>query len=302
MQKKLSHQLKGEIFILASATTGSLLPILCNPKSISISPVWMVTFGTAISFLIFLGIFIYKNLFSELGNSKAIKLAVLAGLIIGVLYTGLVYVGSYYTSPQNASIIVSLDVFVAMLLFRKLDSEKLSLKEIIGGTLLVSAGALLFLPSSAEPNIGDLILFCACFVSPIGNLVMKKARKTISTETILLVRSAVASVILIVVALTLEEIPVLENFKASISIVLLNGILVLTLSKLLWIEGINLIPIAKASSLMSISPILTFTFAWIFIKDSPNTNQILAGLVALFGIKLVIGNLAKPITKIGQID
>lgn len=290
MQSKSQESLKGEIFILLGAVAGSMLPILSNPKSISVSPFWMVAIGSFISFFVFLSIFLAKNLVLELKRTKAVQLSALAGLIIGFFYTGLVYVGTYYTSPQNASIIVSFDVFVAMLLFRNHEAEKLRIREICGGVLLVLAGAILFLPATVSPNVGDLILFCACFLSPIGNLIMKRARKEISTETILLVRTFVSSILLLVLAFAVSGVPDISDLRSSAFALILNGILVLGISKMLWIEGINLIPIAKASSIMSTGPVLTYLFAWLLLDDLPSWNQVLAIPVCMSGLFLVLSS------------
>ena len=282
------NKLRGELLILAAALSGSLLPIFSSPQSIQLSPLWIVATGTVISLLFFLTIFCRNRRYNEIRNIEALKLSALVGLIIGVGATGLVYIGSYYTSPQNASILVSFDVLVAMLMFRKVDSEKLSIKEIIGGLLLVSAGAILFLPKSSQMNIGDILLLLNCFLTPVGNLLMKKARALVSSETILLVRTIVSSAVLTCIAFVADGLPDNHSFSDSIPKLFLNGVIVLGLSKILWLEGVRLIPIAKASSIISVSPVMTFVFAWIFLNDSPSWNQLMAIPACLAGLMLVI--------------
>lgn len=284
----MDKNLKGSLYITVAAIFNSLLPVFSNSKSSNLSPFWIVATGSLISLLVFLTIFIARSRLNELKQRKAVCLSCLAGLIIGVFYNGLVYIGTYYTSPQNASIIVTFDVLVAMIMLRKVNTEKITTREVFGGMLMLFSGIALFLPESFKVRSGDLILLIACLLTPAGNLIMKKARSVISAETILLIRTTVSSFCLVLIALLVSGVPESQNINNSILLLVANGILVLGLSKLFFLEGINLIAISKASSIMSSSPVLTFIFAWFFLNDYPDWNQLIALPVCLSGFWLII--------------
>ena len=288
----MNKNLKGTLYVVVAAIFNSLLPVMSNPKSSVLSPFWIVAIGSFISLFLFLGIFLGRGRLIELKQKKALYLSCLAGLIIGFLFNGLFYIGTYYTSPQNASIIVTFDVLVAMIMLRKVSTEKITTREVCGGILMLFSGVALFLPQSFKVSPGDIILLFACTLTPAGNLIMKKARYVISAETILLIRTIVSSFCLALTAWIVSGVPESHEIYDSILLLVTNGILVLGLSKLFFLEGINLIPISKASSIMSSSPVLTFIFAWLFLNDYPDWNQLIALPVCLSGFLLIISGKA----------
>ena len=55
----------------------------------------------------------------------------------------------------------------------------------------------------------------------------------------------------------------LEKVSSSLLFLVINGVLLLGVSKILWIEGIHRINVTKANALNSLGPLLTLLFAWL---------------------------------------
>lgn len=285
---KISDARIGESLVFSAAVFASLLPVLVNPQSTALSPLWISAFSALLAILPISLVMIKKNCWSELKNRPGVFYSALAGIIIGVLYYSLIHWGCYHTSPQNASILGCFEMFTAMFMLRNRSNERLNLREGLGSSLLFLAMTLVFFPERTEPQSGDIAILLASFVSPIGNSFMKVARRTISSATIMWIRTIISTIILTSIGLVFSELPSQTEILESSKVLLVNGILILGISKILWVEGIYRIPIAKASALVTITPLLTFFFAWLILDKYPTLYQLLALPPTIMGVLLII--------------
>ena len=230
----------------------------------------------------------YGKTWSDLCNRKGLFYSCLAGVLIGVIYYSLVHWGSYHSSPQNASIILSFEMFSAMAFLHSRKAERLSMREISGACLLFLAIALILLPESSNPQIGDIVILFSTLITPIGNSFMKIARRSISSVSIMWIRSAISAVVLSVIAWLAYDLPQTSEVIQSSSVLLINGILIFGVSKIAWVEGIHRIPIAKASSLAAITPLMTFILTWLILDKTPSWNQYIALPFTIFGVLLIV--------------
>lgn len=221
-------------------------------------------------------------------NRKGLFYSCLAGVLVGGIYYSLVYWGSYHSSPQNASIMLSFEMFAAMAFLHSRQGERLSRRETFGAVLLFIAVALILLPQSSHPQLGDIIILLSTLITPIGNTFMKIARRSISSVTIMWVRSFISAVALGFIALCAYEVPPADHITQSINLLLVNGILIFGLSKIAWIEGLHRIPVAKASSLAAITPLLTFIMTWLLLGKAPTLNQCAALPFTVIGVLLLV--------------
>jgi len=66
-----------------------------------------------------------------------------------------------------------------------------------------------------------------------------------------------------------------------------NGVLLLGVSKILWLEGIKRISVVKAGALASISPLLTIVVAWPVLHNTPTMAQLFALAPMSLGVMLL---------------
>lgn len=138
------------------------------------------------------------------------------------------------------------------------------------------------------PNIhsfrgGELLILAASAIAPFGNLFQQRARKKVSSESIMFLRSMISAAVIFLLIIIIRPDFSYTGLKSSWIILLINGILLLGLSKILWIEGIHRISVMKANALNSISPLLTLIFAWVFLQNFPTIWQILSFIpISLF--------------------
>jgi drug/metabolite transporter (DMT)-like permease len=67
-----------------------------------------------------------------------------------------------------------------------------------------------------------------------------------------------------------------------------NGFIVLGVSRLLWIEAIQVVPISKANSISSVSPIFTLLAAWAILNEIPTESQIFSLVPMFLGLQLLM--------------
>src|SRR3989338_7349498 len=152
-------------------------------------------------------------------------------------------------------------------------------------------GAIIVLaPNFSSVNFGDLFILIATFCAPLGNLFQQKAKTIASTEAILFICSIIATPIIFLLAYAFEQHLVMSEVKESFLFLILNGLIILGLSKMFWLEGIARISVTKANALGSIAPLFTLLAAWVFLHQAQTLWQI-TSLVPLFlGVLLLTNN------------
>jgi drug/metabolite transporter (DMT)-like permease len=80
------------------------------------------------------------------------------------------------------------------------------------------------------------------------------------------------------------EIPQIKN---SLPFLALNGILIFGIEKILWLEGIHRISIAKANAIAIFSPLLTLVLAVLILNQPILSKQLLAFVPMAVGLWLL---------------
>ncbi|MCK5471920.1 DMT family transporter, partial [Candidatus Gracilibacteria bacterium] len=152
-------------------------------------------------------------------------------------------------------------------------------------------GVLLILfPGKFELNRGDFLILLATAFPPAGNYFQQLARKKVSAATLLFIRSLFGAAFLFLLASFFEaNLP--RDFSDALPFLAINGLLLFGFSKILFIEGIHRIPVAKAISLNAIVPVFALVYAFFFLREIPTVWQ-LAGLfpILLGGILITRNN------------
>jgi drug/metabolite transporter (DMT)-like permease len=285
----LSNERQGELYIFASSILWSLFPIVTIFSLINISPLISLagsSFFASAFFAVFLSI---KKKWHELKNTSAYKDMLLASLILGVGYYVLVFWGLQYTSAGNSSIVGLSEVFFSYLIFNIWKKDKISQKHLIGSILCVLGVIVVFLPSLQSFQIGDVLILIASSIAPLGNYFMRRARTFVSSESIMFVRSSVSAIVVLLLAFVFHSGTTNHLEKNALVFFAINGVVLLGVSKIMWIESIHRISVVKANALGSISPLLTILFAWLLLKTPPTSWQLLSFFPMAIGVFLLSG-------------
>lgn len=282
-----SDSAKGTLLIFLETLLWSLFPVFSILSFSSVPPLFSAGITILISSLFFALLLTIKRKWHEVTIRAAWGDIVLSTLFIGIMFYGLVYIGMEHTTAGNTSIMSLMEIFFSFLILGViLKHEEISLPHALGSLCMVAGTLLILMPKASGWHSGDLIVVAATAFAPIGNRYSQRARRRVSAETILFFRSVISGSFLLLLACFLEQSS-LSRILSSGWYLLANGLLLMGLSKILWIEGINLIPITKAISLETLAPFLTLLFAFLFLREDVELVQI-AGLVPMVvGVSLL---------------
>jgi drug/metabolite transporter (DMT)-like permease len=240
------------------------------------------------SFLGFSLLMIGQRRLGELRIKKAYTYIIGNALLSGFFYYILVFIGTEQSSAGNASIILLLEVLFAILILKGKHGERLSHRELIGALLMVIAAVIVGFPEKWVFNSGDILIAVAGIPAVYANMCSKKARQHVSAIMIMFVRSFIVAILFWITTLLLSSFPTQQAFHNSLPALFVNGFFVIGLSRILWIEAINLMPISKANALSSSAPFFTLVAAYLLLGDQPTIRQLSAIVPMVLGLNLLI--------------
>lgn len=284
---KLSRERKGETFIFAESTLWALFPVITILSFTNLSPLISLAGSIVFATIFFAAVLTIKKKWYELKNTSALGDILLATFFIGILFHLLYFFGLQKTSAGNASIIALTEIFFSYLFFHVFRKDYIPKEHIVGAVLMIIGAFIVLYPNLQGFKGGELLIMAGAFIAPFGNFFQQRARKKVSSETMMFIRSLISSIFIFFLILILKAPFSFPEIKNSLPLLLINGIFMLGLSKILWIEGIHRISVTKANALNSMSPLLTLLFAWVFLKDSPTIWQFLSFIPMFFGIILL---------------
>lgn len=296
----IERERAGELFILGAATLWGLFPIVSKQAYQHISVLLCASLSAAVTAIFFALLLTIRGEWRELLRADALGSSLISGVGIGVVYYGLVFWGQSMVPASTTSVLLLMEVFVSMLLLRLMGRERLSRSQVIGGAVMVSGAIMVLAPNSiAFIGKGELILLLAVMVPPFANFHMQRARERVGVSSLLFLRSCISSCVLGISAYLSEPAPALTNLVSASPWVIINGVLMLGVSKILWVESIHRIPISKAVSMNSIAPLVTLMVAAWVLGEQAMWYQWLGCLPLMLGCWMVAsrtGRVAVPKT------
>ena len=292
---QLSQERKGEVMVIAANILWSFFPIITLLTYSFVSPLFSLAWSTFFAAVFFAVILTLRKTWKDFKNISALKDMLMTALFIGILFYGLYFWGLQYTTAGNASIISLMEIFFTFLLFNVWKKEYMSIKHIIGALLMIVGAIIVLIPEKFSFYSGDFIILIAILFGPIGNYFQKKARKQVSAEAIMFTRSMVTFPCIFLFAyITMDTIGI-SGIKESLLLLLLNGIIFLGFSKILFIESIHRISVTKAISMEGLNPLLTLFFAFFILGEIPTVFQFLSFIPLFIGLILLTSNGAKEL-------
>jgi len=277
---------KGEVYALALSVLEGLFPILSLITVTALGAITAYLFTIIIATVIFLLLLFYKNKSAELFRFDAYRELLLTSLFITLLFVA-IFVSLRYTTPANVAVIMILQLFFSYFYFHVIGSEKMTPLHTFGAFVMGIGAIIILFPADFKINTGDLLVLFASAIAPIANLYQKRSREKVSSITIMTFRNLVAIPFLIALAYTLE-IPAnpFESLHVSL-ILILNALLVFVIAKILWVEALYHISITKLSALVTLIPIFTVGFSYIFLGDVPSLRQVLGMAPIIIGALII---------------
>lgn len=218
----------------------------------------------------------------------------IGALLIGGIYYGLTLYGLQYTTPGNAALILLTEIVFNTAFARWHHGERISRFK-AAGIVLVLCGAVIVLFKNVEGwNPGDWIMVLACVFPPYGNWCMQQACARADSAAILGIRSAWTILFGMILTFILGESLSWVPVQASLVFLAINGIVVLAMSKLLWLEGIKRMEVTDALALSKTSVFWVMIFAWALLGQNPVAYQLLAAIPMLLGAWIVAKASSRP--------
>lgn len=253
----------------------------------TLSPLFALVFSNFFAVLFFLTILAFNRNWKELKKIEGLKNVVWASSALIFLWL-FIFAGLQYTTAGNASIFLLMEILFSFLYFGLWHKEEFTKAHILGALVMATGALFVLFPGEFSLNKGDLLIIAGTAFGPIGNYFQQKARKQLSTETMLMVRNLITiPIIAILIVFTRQTIPSFEEFRAVLPWLIISGTVVFGLSKILWIEAIHRISVSKAVSLNTICPGLTLVFAYFLLNEIPTLWQIAGFVPMLIGAILI---------------
>ncbi len=284
---KLSSQRQGELYLIAGILLWSVFPIFAQLSYSAVSPFTSLAVSSLFSALFFGVVLTIRHRWKELFNARAFLYALYSTFFVGILYYLLYFLSLRYSSAGNVSILALSEVFFSFLLFHVWHKEFIPKLHIYGAFLILLGAAIILIPSMTVFHIGDVLILIGAAIAPFGNFYVQKARRMVHTETIMFVRGIVGSCVIFFFSFLFHAASPLPQIIHSLPFLMTNGVFILGLSTMLWVEGIHRIPVTKANALSSLGPLITLLFAWIIFKTSPTSWQLLSFIPMFMGVILI---------------
>jgi len=282
----MNNEKRGILFACVFAALEGSFPILSIFILKYMGSIYAYTFSITIAMLLFMLYLSARHKLHELFVKDALYDLLMTAFLINLMFV-LIFIGLRFTTAGNMSVIIIMQLFFAYLYFNILGPDRLGAVPTVGALLMAAGGVIVVFPENFTVNTGDLLILLAAAIAPIANLYQKRARDYVSSETVLAFRYAAAIPVLLGLAYLFERSISNTEFLDALPFILLNGILVFTLAKILWIEALHITSITKLSAMVSLIPVFTLIFAYLIFGDMPTPRQFL-GIVPVIAGSLLI--------------
>ncbi len=287
--KKLTQTQMGEILIFMEVFLWSLFPVVTTMAfaNSAISAIFASAISTLIAAVFFAVILTIQKRWSDFKVVSAWKDILIMTLLIGIGFYGLIFIGIEKTSASEAGIIMLMEIFFSLLLLHFLKKELLTKKVAVGAILMLAGAILVLYNGEFGVNPGNLIILLATMIAPMGNYYSQQARTKVSSSFIMFVRSLISGIFLLAMAFAFGKTSSIGEVNSALIYLVINGIFLLGLTKIFWIEAIHRIPITKAISFSAMAPVFTIIFAYFLLEEVPTFLQICGFVPVIFGAMIL---------------
>lgn len=195
------------------------------------------------------------------------------------------------TTAGNAGLIALFETFTAFAFFTLIHKEEFKFNYRVGSVLMILGAGIVLFRNFSGVQIGDLLIVLATCFAPIGNFYQQKLKKIASTETILFIRTLLATPLLFILSKIIGAEASSGDITKMLPFLVLNGVIIFGVSKIFWLEAISRISVTKALALGAFIPFLTLLLSWVMFNQTPTLFQILSLPFLIIGMLLLTDNL-----------
>ncbi|EKE25046.1 MAG: protein of unknown function DUF6 transmembrane [uncultured bacterium] len=287
----ISEKRQAESILFLKNIFSGLFPVLTVIAYTNhLSPLSTLAWSYVVATIFFAIILTVQKEWKEnITNVQAIRDVALATLFIAIVYHLFYYTALTFTSPQNVALIGLTEAAFSFIIIGWIaKKEPVSRKHLFGAMLMLfAAGVVLFNNNQTAINIGDSLMLCAAIIAPIGNIFAKKALHQVSLFYLMFIRSFAGVIIFFSASLIFEKTIPFEVILKSSPYLLYSGLVFLGLMKMVNLFSFKKTSVTHTISFNSLAPVFTFIFAWMILKNAPNTVQIFAIIPSLLGLFLL---------------
>lgn len=276
----LATLLWGGNFVIGRAVAGEIPPIT------------LAFLRWTVAFAVFSPI-AYQRTKNEWGALKQNWGAVIMLALTGVAaFNTLVYIGLYYTTSINASLMNSSTAIIIYILSFIFLKERLTKYQVVG--TMLSLGGVLFIISRGSLqsllafsiNKGDLIVLVAVFCWSIYSLLIKKYAGKLPGYSTFLVTIAIGALMLLpftAFELLTTSQPIVWS-ATTIGAIFYVGVIASIVAFLSWNTGVVALGANKAGIYLNFIPLFASFFAVIFLNEQLLLAQVIGGAAIIVGV------------------
>lgn len=289
MLPSMQNTTKGDFLAILSIFSWACFPVALKLGS-ALSPLWMGSLSMVVSTVFFFIVIVMRRGRFRLSGADARKNMAIAILFNGVAYYALCFIGYRYTSSGNGAVLSLMEIFFSYLILSVfLRHEAFNPRQAFGAGLMLLGALIILLPGYDGFRGGDLLIFVACALPPIGNRAMQSLRRHVGSDVIMFWRSLFGSVFIVALAFAFENTPSFADLTGTAMWpVLINGILILGFSKILWLDSLHYIPITRAISFDAMLPVFTMIVAWFLLGENVTMLQLLSLPPLAIGLLILV--------------
>lgn len=280
-----SRQGQGEFFVVSSSIIEAWFPIAVFYLAHALGGIHAFFYSLVIAASVLLVYSFWSGSYRQLSNRTVYGDLLKTSLLMVSLFC-LIFIGAQFTTASHVALIIFLQLLFAYLYFQRRTEETLDSTHLLGAILMGAGAIIILFPMDDEQwqlNIGDLLVLLAAMLAPLGNFYQKRARKSVNGTNILLIRSLIGLSVVYVLAVLFESTPSWAQIESQLGWLVFSGLGIFVASKLLWMESLHRLSIAKVNAMYAVSPLLTLVLAYWLLNEVPSLLQMLAVIPILLG-------------------
>ncbi|MDA3898952.1 MAG: DMT family transporter [Spirochaetes bacterium] len=288
----LSTEKKGELFIGVSLLLWGMMPVLVRSSANVLPPLFFAGSSIFIAGIVCLLVLVVSGKTAELICKTAFRDMLFSTLIISVLFYGVLFWAGQKTRAGNIAILNQSEVIWTFLFFTLLGFEKVTTRKIAGTFFVLVGVSLIVLRNFSGAFVSwDLFLVLIFTITPVGNYFQKRALTRVSSITQLCFRSLLGGFFLLSMSVLFEKEQLSHGSPVFIvSLIALNGLLALGVSKILFLESLKRLEVSKTIALGTAAPAVTMIAAYFILDEIPEITQLLGLACVMTGILIMVWN------------
>jgi drug/metabolite transporter (DMT)-like permease len=212
----------------------------------------------------------------------------LIGLSFYVVGNGALFWGLKYIPATTASLVLNFIPLLVLIAGIFWLNEIPTRLQVVGVIVAVIGGILFFSPGL---KVGEPLGIAVVAIGPVGNAVFGILGREIAREqkvdtlTLTAVPLALGSSILILIALSIEGLP---RFSVTgWGMVLGLAVVNTACAVVLYNHALTVLPAFELSAILNLTPLMTATWAWLFLSERLSLVQIVGMVTVIIGVLVV---------------